>query len=160
LPSRAMKTTPGSIVDAAYLFYYATTTCPACSSLARGEPAPDGPSRVSSWTEETIDERRQLRNRLNDLVGDCLILAKEAKFDVFNALTLADNALFLEDLKFGYGDGYLHYYLYNWRTKVIAGGCLGDPAQPVSSDNRSVHSSQPVGLGGRLAGSGVGVVML
>jgi glycylpeptide N-tetradecanoyltransferase len=35
---------------------------------------------------------------------------------------LHDNPLFLEDLKFGAGDGQLHYYLYNWRTPPIAGG--------------------------------------
>jgi len=43
-------------------------------------------------------------------------------FDVFNALTLLDNPLFLEQQKFGAGDGQLHYYLYNYRTAPIAGG--------------------------------------
>ena len=43
-------------------------------------------------------------------------------FDVFNALTLLDNPLFLEQQKFGAGDGQLHYYLYNYRTGPIAGG--------------------------------------
>jgi glycylpeptide N-tetradecanoyltransferase len=33
-----------------------------------------------------------------------------------------DNPLFLEEQKFGRGDGLLHYYLYNWRTSPIAGG--------------------------------------
>jgi glycylpeptide N-tetradecanoyltransferase len=46
----------------------------------------------------------------------------QAKFDVFNALTLLDNPLFLEDQKFGGGDGRLHYYLYNYRAAPIAGG--------------------------------------
>lgn len=46
----------------------------------------------------------------------------QANFDVFNALTLHDNPLFLENLKFGAGDGQLHHYLYNWRTKPIEGG--------------------------------------
>lgn len=39
-----------------------------------------------------------------------------------NALTLHDNPLFLEQLKFGAGDGQLHYYLFNYRTAPIAGG--------------------------------------
>lgn len=43
-------------------------------------------------------------------------------FDVFNALTLLDNPLFLQDQKFGAGDGRLHYYLYNFRTPSIPGG--------------------------------------
>jgi glycylpeptide N-tetradecanoyltransferase len=33
-----------------------------------------------------------------------------------------DNALFLEQQKFGGGDGQLHYYLFNYRAKPIAGG--------------------------------------
>ena len=41
---------------------------------------------------------------------------------MFNALTLLDNPLFLEEQKFGAGDGRLHYYLYNYRTPRIAGG--------------------------------------
>lgn len=43
-------------------------------------------------------------------------------FDVFNALTLLDNPLFLEQQKFGPGDGQLHYYLFNYRARPIAGG--------------------------------------
>ena len=37
------------------------------------------------------------------------------KFDVFNALDLMENKEFLEELKFGQGDGNLQYYMYNWR---------------------------------------------
>jgi hypothetical protein len=36
-------------------------------------------------------------------------------FDVFNALDLMENKEFLEKLKFGVGDGFLQYYLYNWK---------------------------------------------
>lgn len=63
-----------------------------------------------------------LKSRLDQLVNDALILAKKAKFDVFNALSLMDNALFLEQQKFGPGDGSLHYYLFNYRANPIAGG--------------------------------------
>ncbi|VDP82463.1 unnamed protein product [Echinostoma caproni] len=49
------------------------------------------------------------------LIQDMLIMAKQLKFDVFNALDLMENKKFLEELKFGIGDGNLHYYLYNWR---------------------------------------------
>ena len=41
-------------------------------------------------------------------------------FDVFNALDLMDNKQFLEQLKFGIGDGNLQYYLYNWRCPTMA----------------------------------------
>lgn len=52
---------------------------------------------------------------LVDLMGDALILARCNDFDVFNTLDLMENSTFLEPLKFGRGDGSLHYYLYNWR---------------------------------------------
>ena len=51
---------------------------------------------------------------LCDLMRDALILAKVAEVDVFNALNQMENVKFLEDLKFGKGDGNLQYYLYNW----------------------------------------------
>ncbi|KAL9080875.1 MAG: hypothetical protein Q9157_000479 [Trypethelium eluteriae] len=84
-------------IKAAYLFYYA-------SEAAFG------------------NDKAAYKARLNALMKDALILAKEAKFDVFNALTHLDNPLFLEDQKFGPGDGLLHYYLYNYRTAPVTGG--------------------------------------
>lgn len=106
-------------VRAAYLFYYASET---------GLTTPfDKPA---------------LKVRLNALINDALILAKRYKFDVFNALTLLDNNLFLEQQKFGKGDGQLHYYLYNYNANPIAGGV----------DRRNEVDEN--GL------SGVGVVML
>lgn len=54
---------------------------------------------------------------LPDLMKDALIMAKESGFDVFNALDILQNQSFLKDLKFGEGDGFLQYYLYNWRLK-------------------------------------------
>lgn len=53
------------------------------------------------------------------LASDALILAKNKGYDVFNALDLMENNEFLEDLKFGVGDGNLHYYLFNWRIKDL-----------------------------------------
>lgn len=87
-------------IRAAYLFYYATE---------------------AAFTGNTKD-KNALKKRLNALMNDALILAKQASFDVFNALSLLDNPLFLHDQKFGPGDGRLHYYLYNYRTAPIAGG--------------------------------------
>lgn len=55
--------------------------------------------------------------RLTEGMSDLLIKANEEKFDVFNALDLMENKTFLEELKFGAGDGLLHYYLYNWRIR-------------------------------------------
>ncbi|KAL8439299.1 hypothetical protein Efla_003936 [Eimeria flavescens] len=52
---------------------------------------------------------------LKELMQDALCLAKQKDFDVFNALDVMDNKALFEDLKFGVGDGFLRYYLYNWR---------------------------------------------
>ena len=48
---------------------------------------------------------------------DALVLAKNKGADVFNALDIMENESFLQELKFGIGDGHLHYYFYNWRVK-------------------------------------------
>ncbi|XP_068626221.1 glycylpeptide N-tetradecanoyltransferase 2 [Battus philenor] len=60
-----------------------------------------------------------------DLMLDALITAKNSGFDVFNALDLMDNKEFLEQLKFGIGDGNLQYYLYNWRCPSITPNKIG-----------------------------------
>jgi glycylpeptide N-tetradecanoyltransferase len=92
------------VIRAAYLYYYATEAA-------------------------FENDQAKLKARLNEIMRDALIMAKKVrfisymvprqkltflqnKFDVFNALTLLDNPLFLEDQKFGPGDGQLHYYLY------------------------------------------------
>ncbi|KZO97861.1 N-myristoyl transferase [Calocera viscosa TUFC12733] len=112
LPSSVIGNTKGhKMLEAAYLFYYATDA-----------PEPD------------------LKKRLYELVGDALIIARDAEFDVFNALTLMDNWSFLEDHKFGKGDGLLNFYLYNWRTPLLEGH------NPLA--------------GGKGVGRGIGVVML
>ena len=36
-----------------------------------------------------------------------------------------ENESFLEALKFGSGDGLLHYYLYNWRIRGIKPADIG-----------------------------------
>ncbi|KAK8064488.1 hypothetical protein PG994_007126 [Apiospora phragmitis] len=91
-------------VRAAYLFYYATEA---------GLDDKDPKQKVS---------RDALKKRLNELMADALVLSRRYKFDVFNALSLMDNGLFLEEQKFGPGDGQLHYYLFNYRANAIAGG--------------------------------------
>ncbi|EPE27530.1 Acyl-CoA N-acyltransferases (Nat) [Glarea lozoyensis ATCC 20868] len=99
LESSVINNPRHSNVRAAYLFYYATETVFAPKST-----------------------KGDLKIRLNQLINDALILAKKFKFDVFNALTLQDNCLFLEEQKFGGGDGQLHFYLYNYNANPIAGG--------------------------------------
>lgn len=54
---------------------------------------------------------------LLQLMNDALIVAKQKAYDVFNALDVMHNESFLKELKFGPGDGQLHYYLYNYRLR-------------------------------------------
>lgn len=117
LPSTIINHPKHGLLEAAYLFYYASD-----AAFVEG-------SEVDN----------NLKKRLEALVGDALIIANQAKFDVFNALTLMDNCSFLESLKFGAGDGLLNFYLYNWRTAPLAGVSAADGVEP---------------------GKGVGVVML
>ncbi|MEW5306326.1 MAG: hypothetical protein WDW36_008796 [Sanguina aurantia] len=53
---------------------------------------------------------------LKQLMGDAMILARGKGYDVFNALDLLQNMDFIKELKFGMGDGLLHYYLFNYRV--------------------------------------------
>lgn len=115
LESSVLRESKHKVVRAAYLFYYAT-------DVGLGDSA----------------DKSALKARLNTLVSDGLILAKKHKFDVFNALSLMDNGLFLDDLKFGAGDGQLHYYLFNYKANPIAGG--------VDKRNRLDESLSGVGL--------------
>lgn len=56
---------------------------------------------------------------LEHLIRDALVLARNMGSDVFNALDLMENKSFLENLKFGIGDGNLQYYLYNWKCPEV-----------------------------------------
>lgn len=59
----------------------------------------------------------QSNKQLEKLVNAALILAKASGFDVFNCVEILDNGNFVKSLKFGEGDGQLHYYLFNWKTR-------------------------------------------
>jgi len=65
------------VLDAAYLYYYATETA----------------------FEPQAEDSGALKRRLENIVKDALIVADRAKFDVFNALSLMDNVPLLEPLK-------------------------------------------------------------
>lgn len=62
---------------------------------------------------------------INDLMNDLLISAKNIGMDVFNALDLMENVDFLENLKFGIGDGNLQYYIYNWKCSQMKSNEIG-----------------------------------
>ncbi|KAG0047847.1 glycylpeptide N-tetradecanoyltransferase [Gryganskiella cystojenkinii] len=109
LPSTVINNPTHSTLNAAYSFYYATST-----SLATDKSIPP-----------TAEATQMKKERLTALMTDALILARQNDFDVFNALNLLDNALYTDDLKFGPGDGYLHFYLYNWRCRGVESDKLG-----------------------------------
>ena len=62
---------------------------------------------------------------LLNLMRDALILARDVGADVFNALDVMENEMFLEPLKFGVGDGHLQYYLYNWKCPIVKPNEIG-----------------------------------
>ncbi|EAL17377.1 hypothetical protein CNBN0070 [Cryptococcus deneoformans B-3501A] len=128
LPSTIMKHPKHNLLNAAYMFYYATDVVfPPSSSSANSDVDVDANAGESSVAAvgtggEDAKTKKKLETRLNALTADILIIAKQAGFDVFNALTLLDNNMFLQEQKFGPGDGYLNYYLYNWNCAPIDGG--------------------------------------
>ncbi|ORX62820.1 N-myristoyl transferase [Hesseltinella vesiculosa] len=103
LPSTVIGNPKHSTLNAAYLFYYATD---------KGLPEQKGGE---------LDEQAQATfgNRLNEVMADALVMARKQDFDVFNALHLMDNHTFLSTQKFGSGDGFLNFYVYNWRCPEV-----------------------------------------
>ena len=72
-----MRSTTHNLLNAAYLYFYGTEVA----------------------FQPDAEKDGSLKKRLEELVGDALIVANEAKFDVFNALTLMDNVEFFSDLR-------------------------------------------------------------
>lgn len=62
---------------------------------------------------------------LTQFMNDLLISAKNLGLDVFNALDLMENSKFLEELKFGIGDGNLQYYIFNWKCSQMEAQDVG-----------------------------------
>ncbi|KAK9450339.1 acyl-CoA N-acyltransferase [Limtongia smithiae] len=108
LPSSVLGNDKHDSLNAAYAFYYASSV--ALESTSR--------------TDKVATDK--LATRLCELFNDILIVAKNLDFDVFNALTLLDNPLFLNELKFGAGDGFLNYYVFNYKAFPIGGGYFPD----------------------------------
>lgn len=73
LPSTATKSTPVTLINAAYLFYYATTATPSTSNLGDGSTA----CPVTNWKEESVEERAILKQRLLVLMSEALVLAAQ-----------------------------------------------------------------------------------
>ncbi|WWD18827.1 glycylpeptide N-tetradecanoyltransferase [Kwoniella shandongensis] len=110
LPSTIMKHPKHNLLNAAYLFYYASDVL-----FSAGGSSDDAATHDAK-------SKQKLGERLNALVNDVMVIAQNAGFDVLNALTLLDNNMFLQEQKFGPGDGYLNYYLYNWACAPVDGG--------------------------------------
>ncbi|GME68220.1 unnamed protein product [[Candida] boidinii] len=121
LPFSVLDNAQHDTLGVAYLFYYAS------------EAGLDKPRDDEEGTKE-------LAKRLKSLIADALILAKRVKVDVFNALTSQDNCLFLDDLKFGAGDGYLNFYLFNYKAFPVKGGIDSE------TDNYDLVNRSDVGV--------------
>lgn len=77
LPSTIINDQKHAVLESAYLYYYATDVA----------------------FQEGAEDTGLLKRRVQELINDALIVADQAKFDVFNALTLMDNVPILQDLK-------------------------------------------------------------
>lgn len=60
-----------------------------------------------------------------ELMKDLLIFARNDGADVFNALDVMDNEPIFSPLQFGAGDGFLQYYVYNWKCPQMAASQVG-----------------------------------
>ena len=65
------------------------------------------------------------KHTILDIMKSALVLARNDKFDVFNALDIMDNKPVFDELHFGVGNGNLYYYLYNWNLKKISSTKIG-----------------------------------
>ncbi|WFD34290.1 glycylpeptide N-tetradecanoyltransferase [Malassezia cuniculi] len=181
LPSSVLNNPKHSKLNAAYLFYYATDAAfeeplpksdasgpsqlaqakaegvPAwqCSEMSALTPAEAADEDVAPWNTESAELRERLKERLNALMRDTLVIAKQHGFDVVNCLTVMDNALFVYEQKFGPGDGFLRFYLFNWRVAPIPGG-MGARTGEAELDPAAKVTRTPVSL----FGSGNGIVMV
>lgn len=182
LPSTVLDHPRHSALHAAYLFYYATEVggeAPAQSEVPSG-PSPFAAARAAGrpvwecselssltpreaadeagvvpWHAESPDVREALKTRLNALMHDLLVMARRHGFDVVNCLTAMDNALFLHEQKFGPGDGFLRFYLFNWRVPPVPGG-MGARVGESALDPAAHAARMPVSL----FGCGNGIVMV
>lgn len=89
------------------------------------------------------DDESAYKQRLTSLMSDALVSSKKYNVDVFNCLSSQDNPYFIKNCKFGSGDGFLNYYLFNYKTWPITGGI--DPQTKELVEDKS---------------SGVGVILL
>lgn len=140
LPSSVLDSDKHKTLEAAYLFYYATDVPFQTEGFSSARPPTSEQStpstrlsvpqwqqspitglssseladeaNVTSWDKEDIGVKQRLKARLNELMQDLFVLAKREGFDVVNCLTVMDNPLFLQDQKFGPGDGFLRFYLF------------------------------------------------
>lgn len=100
LPSSVINNSLHTHLRAAYLFYYFADV-----EQKENEPA------------EQLRARKEAA--IQQLMRALLIAALNQGFDVMNCLDILYNSSFLEPLKFGKGDGSLHYYLYNYHQRRL-----------------------------------------
>ncbi|KAJ2360976.1 glycylpeptide N-tetradecanoyltransferase, partial [Coemansia sp. RSA 2611] len=110
-------------VNAAYLFYYGTRD-EYDVALSDAEKQGCGGAKQEKQLLKA-KTNALIKERLLALMGDALVLAKNSGFDVFNCLDMMDNSMFIRELRFGPGDGYLRYYLYNYRAREIESPRVG-----------------------------------
>ena len=78
--------TPKTLINAAYLFYYATDVTPSTNDLGDGSVA----TPIVNWKDETPEQRAALKERLNLLITDALIVAQKVSLEDLRSSHQAD----------------------------------------------------------------------
>ncbi|KAJ1913378.1 glycylpeptide N-tetradecanoyltransferase [Mycoemilia scoparia] len=114
----------GQKIEAAYLFYYGTNPEP---EVTLSDEDIEKCSGSAKKKKALVKEKQAaiVKERLTTLVRDALVKARDLQLDVFNCLNLSNNNMFIDELKFGKGDGLLNYYLYNWQARNIEPNKIG-----------------------------------
>lgn len=135
LPSTVLGNAKHDSINIAYSFYYASSVALEAPSRADVAVTAKLKARLIKLFENALILSRDVSTLCFSMPISVILIFLQLDFDVFNALTLLDNPLFLDELKFGAGDGYLNYYVFNYKARPIAGGLL--PDQSLDVVNRS-----------------------
>ncbi|OMH79733.1 Glycylpeptide N-tetradecanoyltransferase [Zancudomyces culisetae] len=117
LPSTVLSDSKHSHVNCAYLFYYCVNPEPVTVESCQSHGIdPTGLSKTALRSRIKASNSELVADRVRTLMTYALGLAKrDAHADVFNCVDMLDNNSFVDQLRFGRGDGFLHYYFYNWQ---------------------------------------------
>jgi len=118
LPSTVINHPVHKTLFVAYLYYYASTKTP-LTELVRDTMIVAKKVIFNPLSSPNYSHSLLLFSFFIPFFFPPLLVREQKEFDVLNCLTLMHNKTFLEELKFGAGDGELQFYLYNWKCTPV-----------------------------------------